>query len=110
MRLLLDEMYPAGLAVDLREAGFDVVAVLEVPELVGVADRVVLEEAARINRVIVTENVRDFVALAASPHAGILLVSPRRYQRTPRGIGTLRHALEAKLHGPAVDVGAVEWL
>ncbi len=35
MKLLLDEMYPRRLAEQLRAEGHDVVAVVELPDLVG---------------------------------------------------------------------------
>jgi hypothetical protein len=59
--VLLDEMYPPALAKRLRDKGYDVLAVLDVE--VGLASRSdddVLAWAARNNRCVVTENIRDF--------------------------------------------------
>lgn len=90
MKLLLDEMHAPAVAVELRRLGYDVVAVKERSELVGLADADPLRAAAADRRAIVTENVKDFAALHQSgtasgqPHAGLLFTHPRRF---PRGAG-----------------------
>ena len=97
--LLLDEMYPPLLARQLCERGHDVVAALDVE--VGLASRSdedVLSWAARNNRTVVTENVRDFARLApVLPHAGIIFVSSQRYPRTRAGLVRLGNALDQLL-------------
>jgi hypothetical protein len=61
LRLLLDEMYAPAVAVELRARGHDVLSVHEAdPALVGAADSEVLSAAVSAERVLVTENVRDF--------------------------------------------------
>ena len=97
--LVLDEMYPPSLGHRLRERGHDVVAALDVE--VGLASRSdddVLAWAARSNRCVVTENVRDFARLApVTPHAGIVFVSAQRFPRTRSGLVRLAAALDALL-------------
>jgi hypothetical protein len=94
--LLLDEMYPPSLAGQLRDHGHDVVAALEVEVgLSSKSDDDVLAWAARNNRCVATENVRDFARLASvTPHAGIIFVSSQRFPRTRRGLARLAAALD----------------
>jgi hypothetical protein len=111
--LLLDEMYPPSTAARLRDHGHDVVAVLEV--VVGLSsksDDDVLAWAARDNRCVVTENVRDFARLASmTSHAGLIFVSSQRFPRTRSGlvrlVATLDNVMTAKRLAPA---GGVIWL
>jgi hypothetical protein len=117
VRLLLDEMYPRRLAEQLRAEGHDVVAVVELPDLVGREDAEVTRWAREHGRVVVTENVVDYVPLDVEAHAGLLLVNARRWPRTPNGQPRLLTALRGWLQahaGPsyAADSGAglVEWL
>jgi hypothetical protein len=95
--LLLDEMYPPSLGEKLRAAGIDVLAALDIQ--VGLASRSdtdVLAWAARNERCVVTENIRDFVPLAsAMPHSGIILVLSSRFPRTGAGLARLSNALIA---------------
>lgn len=97
--LLLDEMYPPSLAGQLRDHGHDVVAALEVE--VGLSSKFdddVLAWAARNNRCVVTENVRDFARLASTTsHAGIIFVSSQRFPRTRSGLIRLAMALDGVL-------------
>lgn len=77
--LLLDEHVPAALADLLRQRGVDVLHVVDTT-LRGVPDDVLLAEAARLARVLVSYNVRDFSQLTVTwarqerEHAGVLLV------------------------------------
>jgi hypothetical protein len=110
--LLLDEMYPPALAQKLRADGHDVVAVLDVE--VGLASRSdadVLAWAARKERCVVTENVRDFVRLAVEmPHAGIVLVSSQRFPRTVAGLARLATSLSELLaEGRVPSAGGGIW-
>jgi hypothetical protein len=100
VRLLLDEMYPRLLAEELRDAGYDVVAVVERPDLIGRSDLDIVRWALDDRRVVVTENVVDFAVLDAADHAGLLLVNARRWPRTAAGRGRLRDALAAWLDRP----------
>jgi Domain of unknown function (DUF5615) len=111
--MLLDEMYPPSLAHKLRADGHDVVAVLDLD--VGLASRSdadVLAWAARNERCVVTENVRDFARLASiTPHAGIVFVSPRRFPRTAAGLARLGPALGDLLVDSRLPVpGRVLWI
>ena len=63
VKLLLDEMYPRRLAEQLRADGHDVVAVVELSDLVGRPD--VTRFARESGRVVVTENVVDYARLDA---------------------------------------------
>jgi hypothetical protein len=107
-------MYPPALAQRLRDAGHDVLAVLDMQ--VGLAshsDDDVLAWAARNDRCVVTENVRDFARLAALAvaHAGIIFVSPQRFPRTAGGLHRIGDALEATLSAKDLPSrGAVAWL
>lgn len=93
MRLLLDEMLDPAIAEQLRKRGHDVEAVQGDVELEGRADPDLLRAASERARVLVADNVQDFARLhqrfarSGEAHAGILLVSPRRY---PRAKGTIR--------------------
>ena len=116
MRLLLDEMYPRRLAEQLRAEGHDVVAVVELPDLLGQEDAEVARWARDEGRVVVTENVVDFAPLDLDSHAGLLLVNGRRWPRTPSGLPRLVTALRAWLDARTGDDGSrrgvvlVEWL
>jgi hypothetical protein len=115
VRLLLDEMYPRRLAEQLRVNEQDVVAVVELPDLVGKDDAEVVRYARENRRIVVTENVVDYAPLDAGEHAGLLLVSARQWPRTPSELPCLLQALNTLLsdrpNEPAPDVhGIVEWL
>ena len=111
MKLLLDEMYPRRLAEQLRADGHDVVAVVELPDLVGRPDAEVTRFARESDRVVVTENVVDYARLDVGEHAGLLLVNAMRWPRRPKGLPRLRRALRARLGDrTTTGVGLVEWL
>lgn len=111
MKLLLDEMYPRLLAEQLRDAGYDVVAVVERPELIGRPDVDIVRWALDHRRVVVTENVVDFAVLAATDHAGLLLLNARRWPRTAARLDRLRDALAAWLDRPRDEKHfALDWL
>ena len=111
MRLLLDEMYPRQLAEQLREAGHDVVGVVEQADLVGRPDLEIARWAREQDRVVVTENVVDFVALDAGDHAGLLFLNARRWPRSPQGIGRIRAGIDVWLaDSHEKDLATVQWL
>jgi predicted nuclease of predicted toxin-antitoxin system len=100
VKLLLDEMHAPAVATELRARGYDAVAVKERPELVGVSDHELLVAATAEGRTVVTENVKDFVALsqrgaaAGDQHAGLVFTHPRRFNRAARNYAqTLSQAL-----------------
>jgi hypothetical protein len=73
------------------------------------SDDDVLAWAARNNRCVVTENVRDFARLASmTSHAGIIFVSSQRFPRTRSGlvrlVAALDHLFTAKCLPPADGV------
>jgi predicted nuclease of predicted toxin-antitoxin system len=98
VRLLLDEMFPAAMARELRERGHDVLSVHERPGR-GADDATVLSSALAERRAVVTENVRDFRPLIAElsargeSHYGVVFTTDRRWPRSDPG--RLRAALEA---------------
>jgi hypothetical protein len=117
VKLLLDEMYPRRLAEQLRAEGHDVVAVVELPDLIGREDPEVARWAREHGRVVVTENVVDYAPLDVDEHAGLLLVNARRWPRTPSGLPRLLAALhswlEARTDGDDSSergTGLVQWL
>ena len=63
VRLLIDEDVWQGLAVALREAGYDAVSVTEAG-LKGLADEEILAEAIKARRAVITHNIQDFAPLA----------------------------------------------
>jgi predicted nuclease of predicted toxin-antitoxin system len=85
LRLLLDEHYSRSVARELRNCGYDVVAVAEERDLRGAADSALFSWARENRRAIVTQDVRDFVAIARgaavseTDHCGIVFTSPRAF-------------------------------
>lgn len=82
--LRLDNHLSPALARSLRERGHDVVALQEEPRSVrDLPDELLLVEASRRGRTIVTYNARDFVHLhraflaSGRSHSGIVVVSSR---------------------------------
>ena len=117
MRLPLDEMHPRRLAEKLRTEGHDVVAVVELPDLVGREDAEVARWARESGRVVVTENVVDYASMDVEQHAGLLLVNARRWPQNPSGLPRLLTALRVWLGArpgentpTSQGVGLVEWL
>ena len=100
----------------LRARGHDVLAVAELTELIGRSDIEVARFAHEQGRIVVTENVADFLRRDAGHHSGLLLVSARRWPRRPQDLPRLRRALAAWLDARpeedvrAQDVGPVDWL
>ena len=119
MRLLFDEMYPARLALGLRERDLDAEAVDERPPLRGLADEELLVIAAAEGRALVTENVADFMRLygewggSGRSHAGIVIALSGRFSRTPAGYQALVAALvdlSSEWSGPEALANAVHFL
>jgi predicted nuclease of predicted toxin-antitoxin system len=119
LRLLLDEMYPPEIAVQLRRRGHDVVAVGERVDLTGKADGELFELMAAEGRAIVTNDAQDYMLLfnralvEDKGHSGLVLTSDRSLPRTKAGIGALVRALDRTLRTqPAHDAlrNRVLWL
>ena len=116
MRALLDEQLSPQIAELLRQAGHDVVAVIEREDLAGRSDRVVFEVAAFEARAVITNNIKDFRPLAAEwlaqgrTHGGLILLPAARV-RTRAAIPLLAAAitkvLQANPHGIA---GSERWI
>lgn len=109
MRLLLDEMYTATLAAQLRARGRDVVSVHD-PEhrrLEGAPDEEIWATAIAEDRALVSENVRDFRRIEADmldrsePAARLIFTTDRQFPRgDPGTLGRLVVALDALLATP----------
>jgi Domain of unknown function (DUF5615) len=104
VKLLVDQMWPAALAEQLRRRGHDVVAVIERADLVHAADDVVFEAARLEERAVFTENVSDYLPLAteslgrSEDSFGLALTSDRSYPRGhPRTLGRAVLALDRYL-------------
>jgi hypothetical protein len=119
VRLLLDEHYSPKIAIELRKRGHDVVSVTERDDLRGLGDRELWSFASAEGRVLMTENVADFMPLVreaaaqAERHFGVVFTSPRSLPRGPRTIGVYIERLERFLRDrPADDALAdqVQWL
>lgn len=110
MRLLLDEMLSPAIARQLRDRGYDVLAVKEQMAWLAADDDQVIALAREQRRAVVTDNVRDFrprAAVATLPggpgHFGMVFL-PATFRRTKRDIGRIVTALEQLLAArPAVD-------
>ena len=104
MKGLLDEQLSPQIAVSLRQAGYDLVAVAERDDLVGSSDGVVFEVAATEERAVITNNVKDFRPLAAErlaqgrTHAGLILL-PSKRTRTRAAVASLAGSIEEVLRG-----------
>ena len=100
-RFLLDEMLSSVVAVQLHARGHDAVAIHQQPELRGFADSQVLELSAAEDRVLLTTNIADFVALdrlwrqAGKDHAGIILISTSTFPQDKSFIGAIVTAVHA---------------
>lgn len=115
-------MYPPVLGEQLVDRGHDVAAVKGDPSLEGLADEQIVTAAYAAGRVVVTDNVRDFVPLArgfaaaGTPHGGIFFVPRNSFPRDRANIaaimGALVTALEALVRqDPDTSTGAwATWL
>lgn len=117
MKLLLDEMYPAAIAGALRERGFDVMAVQQEDGLRELSDEAVFAAAKDLDRIVVTENVKDFAPIEArvrgrgEMHPGLIFTSNRSFPRhRQRFIGAMVAALDNMLSGKPDCSNTVHWL
>ncbi|HWY19111.1 MAG TPA: DUF5615 family PIN-like protein [Solirubrobacteraceae bacterium] len=121
MKLLLDEMYTAAVAEQLRERDHDVIAVAERADLRGTLDEDLLSWAQAEDRALVTDNQRDFIPIhhrriaSGHDHKGLLLTTNRRFPRgQPATTGKLVVALDLFLHTTASSIARnpsfIHWL
>jgi predicted nuclease of predicted toxin-antitoxin system len=116
VKALLDEQLSPHVAVLLGDAGFDVVAVADHEDLVGRGDALILEVATSEQRAVVTNNIKDFRALAAErlargrTHPGLILV-PSTRTRT-RACSALVAAAVGRVLGDHPDglAGSERWI
>jgi len=84
VKALLDEQLSPQIAALLRQAGLDVEAVADRPDLAGRSDMLIFEVACSENRAVITNNIKDFRPLAAlwlsqgRVHAGLILLPSAR--------------------------------
>lgn len=116
MKALLDEHLSPRIAVLLREAGYDVLAVADRHDLVACSDRAVFEAANAEGRAVVTNNIKDFRPLAAEwlamgrTHPGLILL-PSARTRTRAAVHTLAAAVQAVLSAHPEDIaGSEQWI
>lgn len=101
-------MYSPALAAMLTAAGFEAVTIIELG-MAGTPDPGVFAYAMRDNRAVVTENVSDFVAIAAqhsttgAHHPGLLIALSNRFSRRPAGYGRLVAAVTAHQNEDLTD-------
>ena len=120
MKILVDELFPATLAKQLREKGHDAVAVQELPHLRGTPDRDLFDYAQHERRAVVTENVADFLRIdaeyraAGKEHFGLVLTNNNAFPRgAPNTLGTLVRSIDRLLNEVAqmeVPPSHVIWL
>jgi hypothetical protein len=103
VRLVLDEHLSPVIAAELRRRGHDVVVARDLLTDDDRSDFELLRAATAGGRAVSTVNVGDFVELhraavvSGRSHAGIVLLSRRRFPTAGRGIGRLVAALDALL-------------
>lgn len=78
IKLLIDEDVWLGLALALREAGYDAIAITELDRK-GLSDQAQMTFAVTEGRAIITHNIQDFVPLVecyfeqGQPHPGVIV-------------------------------------
>lgn len=116
MKLLLDEMVSAVVAVALRARDRDVEAISEHRELRGLADENVFEYAQAAARSLVTYNRDDFLVLDRRfrsenrTHNGIVILSPRRFPQGTASIGPLVTSLDRLIAAGPPYESFIDWL
>lgn len=119
MKLLLDEHYSLVIAEQLRARGLDVVAVTEHVNLRGVGDEELLSWATTQRRVLLTNNITHFIALAREwsvagrSHYGLVFSIDSKMPRSKRAIGLfVRRLTELMSSEQSADalVDQIRWL
>jgi len=115
--LLLDEMFSAAIAEQLRAKGHDAIAIVADPKLIGLPDDQLLAYATDMGRALVTANIKDFMPLdaryraASQTHAGLILVSTKTFPQDRTFSAALTTALSALFDQPEqTRVGQVLFL
>jgi hypothetical protein len=112
-------MLDCAIGDQLRKRGHDVESIQgEHAWLQGRDDSIVLEEAAKMQRTLVTDNVKHFVPLhhvfqaEQRQHAGLLLADTRSYPRSKRTMGAWIRGLEQVLnkYASTETLNLIEWL
>jgi hypothetical protein len=116
VKALLDEQLSPRIARALRERGLDVEAVAERSDLPQASDREVIDVAAREQRTVVTNNIKDFRPIAAERladgrgHAGLILL-PASRSRSRDATGTLADAIESVMRARPNGISDAEhWI
>jgi uncharacterized protein DUF5615 len=105
VKLLLNEMWTAEIARQLRRRGHDVIAATELPARYrGIPDHDVFARAREDGRVIVSDNVPDYATLVADAasrgavHPGVVFaVRPAFDRAVPGVVGRMIRALDRLL-------------
>ncbi|WP_370328384.1 DUF5615 family PIN-like protein [Euzebya sp.] len=116
MRLCLDHHFPVMLATRLVEDGFDVVTAHQ-RGWHTLHDEALLDHCTSEGRVLMTNNVRDFVVIAQGwaaggrSHAGLIFTDDARWPRTADTTGRFVDALRPLLDLPDDHLrDQVHWL
>jgi Domain of unknown function (DUF5615) len=118
VKLVLNEMWSAEIARQLRGRGFDVVAAAEAPRRYrGISDDEFFRRAQEDGRTVVTDNVRDFMPIVADragrgePHCGVVFALRPTFDRARPGVvGAMTTAFDAFLRGVEAAPSAVVFL
>jgi predicted nuclease of predicted toxin-antitoxin system len=119
VRVLLDEMYSPAIAEGLRDRGHDVISVHDRPDLLAAHDAPLFAAMQGEDRVIVTNNVSDFMPLVqevlqtGSSFSGVIFTSDRSLPRSRNTIGTFIDRLDTFMNQRPADDGLhgqVHWL
>jgi len=116
VKAILDEQLSPQIALLLRKAGYDVMAVAERDDLAGSTDNFIVEVARSEERAVITNNVKDFRPLAAERlaqgriHPGLILL-PSKRTRTRASVAAIARAIEQVLHDhPDGLSGGERWI
>jgi predicted nuclease of predicted toxin-antitoxin system len=116
VKAILDEQLSLQIALLLRKAGYDVIAVAERDDLAGSTDNVIVEVASSEERAVITNNVKDFRPLVAGrlaqgrTHPGLILL-PSKRTRTRASVAAMARATEQVLHDhPDGLSGSERWI
>lgn len=107
-------MVPVRVARTLREAGLEVDAVVEHPELRGLPDAEQLASAADDERALASYDAADMIPIAAERtasgegHSGLILLRPSRFPQADPD--ALARALHTFLEEPEPPTPFVHWL